>query len=137
VKRGKPLARKTPLKRGDSELKRTELKRGDKPMPVKSEKRKVQDRQEAKLKRELLVRDGGCVMRALGGMLYGVTGRTAVLIPRCMGALEKDEVVSRARGGSATDEANTQILCTIHNRWKEDHPVEAEALGVARHSWDR
>jgi hypothetical protein len=118
VKRSKPL-------------KRTELKRGSTKLPASSAKKRQQLAGEAEVKRMALTRDGGCVMRHLAGHRFGGT-----TIPPCFGRLEKDEVVSRARGGSPLELANVQILCALHNTWKEDHPELAIALGYARHSWD-
>lgn len=54
---------------------------------------------------------------------------------KCFGDLECDEIVSRARyPGGHLDRSNTQSLCQGHNQWKEDHPAQAKALGLAR-SW--
>jgi 5-methylcytosine-specific restriction endonuclease McrA len=57
----------------------------------------------------------------------------------CQGApaVDVDEIVSRARGGSILDPANCQTACRACHDWKHANPVEAERLGLSRHSWDR
>lgn len=42
------------------------------------------------------------------------------------------EIVSRARGGSITDEANVIPLCRVHHIWVTEHPKEAAELGLSR-----
>ena len=57
--------------------------------------------------------------------------------PGCWGrATALDEIKSRARGGSITDRANCVPTCGPCNTYKEDHPLEALARGLARHAWD-
>ncbi len=57
--------------------------------------------------------------------------------PGCSGrATVVDERKQRSRGGSITDPANLIAACTLCNGYKEDHPAEAEARGLALHSWD-
>ena len=40
------------------------------------------------------------------------------------------EILSRARGGSITDPANTIPLCREHQIWTTEHPLEATAMGL-------
>jgi hypothetical protein len=47
-----------------------------------------------------------------------------------------DEIKQRSRGGSITDPANLAASCIPCNGYKEDHPAEALARGLALHSWD-
>lgn len=76
------------------------------------------------MRRKVLERDGGC------------RGRLVWPEVKCWGGYELDEMKSRARGGDPTDISHVQLLCTGHNRAKEDHPDEAWACGLARHSWE-
>jgi hypothetical protein len=113
------LVRRTPLRRGGA-LKRTGF--------LKRESRKRQAERDARhaVRQETLERDRWrCVAADLD------TG-----IP-CGGPLEVDEIVSRARRpGGHLDPTNTQVTCRSHNQWKENEPVRAIELGLARHSWD-
>jgi len=95
-----------------------------------STRRTKQLREEVAVKKLALARDKGCVARWYVGTQVNDT-----TVPECFGRLEKDEIVSRSRGGSPTDLTNVQILCAGHNVWKEDHPTVAVALGLAKHSW--
>lgn len=46
-------------------------------------------------------------------------------------AVDPDEILSRARGGSIVDPANIALLCRSHHDWKTQHPAEAAAMGVS------
>lgn len=71
----------------------------------------------AKLRREVLDRDGGCVGRL-------------VLAGPCSGSIELDHV--RASGGlgmkSRTAADNLVSLCGAHHRWKTEHGREARPV---------
>lgn len=54
----------------------------------------------------------------------------------CAGPLDAHEVLTRGRGGSIVDPANIILVCRFHHSWIDDHPAEAAALGLVRHSWD-
>lgn len=57
--------------------------------------------------------------------------------PGCWGkATCVDELKSRGRGGSITNTANCVSACVPCNGYKEDHPAEAHARGVALHFWE-
>jgi hypothetical protein len=61
-------------------------------------------------------------------------------VGECFGPLTPHEILSRSRAGR-TDEnllnADGMLtLCAHHNTWCEDHPPEAEALGLTMHAWD-
>lgn len=46
------------------------------------------------------------------------------------------EILTRARGGSITDPANILLVCRPCHVWITDHPVEAQAKGLVRWSWE-
>lgn len=46
------------------------------------------------------------------------------------------EILTRARGGSITDEANTLPLCRLDNDELTLEPPWGYELGLLRHSWD-
>lgn len=83
-----------------------------------SKKRAAQLRQRAKVRKEVLTRDG-FTCRARGGLLPG----------RCWGDLDVHEVVSRGRGGSFLDPENCVTLCRRHHDWVGANIAEAEAKG--------
>lgn len=63
----------------------------------------------------------------------------ATLVPEvaCSGPLDVDEVIPRGvRPGGHLEAAHTQALCRAHHDWKGLHPVEAEARGLRRWSWN-
>lgn len=50
---------------------------------------------------------------------------------------EVHEPLSRGRGGSHLDEANTLAVCRrCHHDVIHDHPEEAHRRGLLRHSWE-
>ena len=63
----------------------------------------------------------------------------AALVPeiRCAGPLDVDEITPRGvRPGAHLDRAQTQALCREHHDWKHAHPIEAQARGLRRWSWE-
>jgi hypothetical protein len=57
--------------------------------------------------------------------------------PQCSAwADDVHEPLFRSRLGSVTDPANMRPLCRPHHDWVPEHTDEAEALGLAVHSWD-
>lgn len=62
-------------------------------------------------------------------------------------AVDPDEILSRARGGSISDPANVWLLCRTHHDWKHAHPAQAKAVGLypsadplprrVRHAYDQ
>jgi 5-methylcytosine-specific restriction endonuclease McrA len=58
---------------------------------------------------------------------------------RCESArsTEVHELLSRARGGSITDEKNCVALCHECHSWITTNPAEATADGWLKHSWER
>lgn len=71
-----------------------------------------------------------CFHRYLRGLRVGDE------ILRCYGPVNGHELLKRSRGGSILDVTNITLLCQFHNGWVEDNPKEAEALGLAKHSWE-
>lgn len=47
----------------------------------------------------------------------------------CWGPIEAHHLRKRSQGGANTIE-NIKLLCRFHNQWVEDHPAEAERLGL-------
>lgn len=144
MKRGKPLARRTPLKPGKP-LKRTAFKRKlpsdpvarkrsshsgqvghpkpRKGLPAESAKRKAERPARARVRREVHERDGGCVAAR-----FGLTGQ-------CAGPLDVNELVRRGRwraGYLVAD--NCVVLCRRHHDWVTTHVLEARALGLDLHA---
>lgn len=75
--------------------------------------------------------------RALVAEALADRPRCELQFPGCWGeATCVDEIKQRSRGGSIVDPANTVPSCGPCNTYKEDHPGEAEARGLSRHSWD-
>lgn len=50
--------------------------------------------------------------------------------------LEIHEVKTRGRGGSDLNINNCVGFCQVHHDWVTEHPREAHALGLVRHSWE-
>lgn len=58
-------------------------------------------------------------------------------LPMCTGrAVDWDERLTRARGGSVTDPANRIMACRLCHDWKTTHPLEAHELGLMPHAWE-
>lgn len=74
--------------------------------------------------------------------LHGIwTIALGVDVGNCHGRVDGHEILKRTRAGS-TDEnlldmGGIRLLCSFHNGWCEDHPIEANKLGLADHAWDR
>jgi len=108
-------------------MKRTPLRR-------KSKRREAED----EVRREVLAalveeRGSGCeagVLRIAKG-----DGGGSILI--CTGtAVDGHEVLTRGRGGSATDPANILLVCRECHTWIHDNPQAAEAHGLLMNSWE-
>lgn len=105
-----PLTRRTPMPRGDSTLARmTRLK-------PRSAKRQQVAPQRAEVVRQMLTEHPHCQIRWDDG---------------CTGwAVDVDEVLSRAQGGSILDPTNLQTGCRYCHDQKHAHPDEAAARGL-------
>jgi hypothetical protein len=99
VKRS-PLKRKTPL-RSKSKL--------------KSKPRSISE----SLRREVTLRDAGCVAQLLV--------REVV----CSGHLDAHHVLMRSQGGQDTAE-NLKMLCRAHHEWVHRHPARSYELDLLR-----
>lgn len=61
----------------------------------------------------------------------------AAIVTVCTGRSEHlHEPLTRARGGSITDVANTVAVCHPCHRWIHAHVYEATQLGLLRPSWE-
>lgn len=77
----------------------------------------------AELVAQILAERPGCEMRCS---------------PDCTGiAVDVHEPLTRARGGSILDPANTVTACRPCHDWTHDHPKEAADLGLLLHSWEK
>ena len=123
-----PLERRTPL------VRRTRLR------PV-SNRRQRQARQRSAFVAEQLAKRPDCeVGRMIGayridtyGAQYG--GRLIREFYPCAGrSVDIHEPLTRARGGSILDVANTVAVCRGCHDWIHDHPQGATALGLLKGS---
>ena len=61
--------------------------------------------------------------------------RGTFLIPLmgpCFGPVNGHELIKRSQGGSIVDPENIIMLCNYHNGWVEDHPLDAEKIGLVK-----
>jgi hypothetical protein len=122
VKRS-PLVRRTPLQR------RTPLR------AMSPKRRKVNRLRKEMVRHELTKRPVceagpkiGSYRLERHGMEYAI--RLAVGSPCTTRAVEIHEPLTRARGGSILDPANTVALCRVCHDWIHDHPEGAAAIGL-------
>ena len=95
-------------------MKRTAIK-------PKSAKRIVQDREFAKVRLEVLFRDGHCAF------IFDSTHGP------CGGPLDPHHIVTRARDRKmALDPDNLITLCRNHHSWVHDNPAEATERGLLK-----
>lgn len=120
------LRRLTPL-RARSTLKATSRLRANTPLPARTARIKPRsDRMAA-----IYVERRALVERLL-------RERPRCEFPGCRRkSWDVHELMSRTRGGVAgiLDEANCRAVCRLHHGWIHDHPVEANAMGWLKHSW--
>ena len=113
-----PLRRTTPLKRGGPLPRRTPLR------AMSRKRRKVQVLRREMVRDELARRElceAAAVIRQAGYQ------------PRCQGlAVELHEPLTRARGGSILDPANTVAICRSCHDWIHVNPAAATDLGLLR-----
>ena len=126
-----PLHRRTSLPRQGTPLPRRT------PLRYMSRKRSKQQRERAKMvTRELWKRE----LCEAGARIYQYRVKTygqaeADLLneryARCLGlAVELHEPLTRARGGSILDPANTVAICRSCHRWIHDNPKAATDVGL-------
>ena len=129
-----PLRRLTPLRSGGPLRRKTRLR-------ARSRKQSEQYRERAKMvTRELWKRE----LCEAGARIYQYRVRTygqaqADLLneryARCNGlAVELHEPLTRARGGSILDPANTVAICRSCHRWVHDNPEAATKAGLLESS---
>lgn len=94
-------------------------------LPTESVKRRAERVEREALRQRVLERADGCAARKLA---TGVA---------CMGRLEVHEISKRSRKpGCHLDEDDCIAVCSRHNSWIEDQPRHAQALGLAKWSWE-
>lgn len=67
------------------------------------------------------------------GLEYAI--RLAVSAPCTTRAVDIHEPLTRARGGSILDAANSVALCRNCHRWIHDNPDSATEIGLLQPSW--
>lgn len=92
-----------------------EEKKRFKPIPKKSAKMKVNDRELAKIVKEMLAEDDRCAMKVLG-----VCSGKAVTVQHM-----------KRRGSNMLNKKYLKRSCSPCNLWAESNPVEALAMGIA------
>ena len=112
------LRRTTPLRRGGPLARRT-------PLRARSRKRSKQQWERARMVRRELWKRELCE----AGAVITHAGHNA----RCQGvAVELHEPLTRARGGSILDPANTVAICRSCHDWIHVNPAAATDLGLLR-----
>ena len=122
MRRGGPL-RRTARLQGDPEKVRAWRDRSRKPIPQVSARRLAERPERARVRAEVLKRDGGCRGR---GLIPGRCGSPWPDRP----PLEVHEVISRgqwARGYLVPE--NCLALCQVHHDWVTANPAESLRLG--------
>jgi len=121
VKRSGPPKRRTPL-RSSSQLSSSQHSLNRQPLRATSKRKQAELAARRRIRPLIEERDGGCVaaMRVRHVACWHPPG-----VP-----LDMHEVVTRGRGGSATDPANIILVCRAHHDWIGGHGPEAEALGL-------
>lgn len=127
MKRGEPLKRKTPL-RARSRLKAD---------PAKALRRTTRIAPRS-LKRQRVMVERRALVAAL---LEANPVCQALIRGVCQGrAVDVHERLTRARAGDANaailDPANCCTVCRACHDWVGAHPVQAQAMGLVRWSWE-
>ena len=106
---------RTPIKRGSPPRRYARLR------PV-SRKRRRLERARRQCRDAVFNRaDGNCELR-IPGVCVGQGGQV-------------HEPLSRARGGSITDDRNAKLSCYACHDWVHEHPEQAEKLGLLRSAY--
>jgi hypothetical protein len=145
VKKWKRAARK-PLATSATPMKRTPLRRktplvASQPTLVASTNplRRTPLRQQSERRRRVNTARKMLQVAAWGPEPWPCALRN-IIGTRCFGRVSGHEILSRARAGrtdaNLLDVAGQLPACTRHNDWCEEHPNEAIALGLVKHSWD-
>ena len=121
--RRKPMKRTGFANRGSSQLRRSRLK------PV-SDKRRAQFPRRAEVRREVIARDGGCVMRD--------SWPHRCWHPGGPGEFDVHEIRAKGDGGDWLDPANCVTLCRIahdHITFDADGVELGKKLGLVDKEW--
>ncbi len=119
-----PLNRKTPLQRGGPLKRKTPLN------PVSKKRQAIQGERRRMVKEELTNRPD-C---EAGHMIFAWRVQQGERGDHGCSGLSSDihEPLTRGRGGSITDPANTVALCRGCHDWIHAHPLAATGLGLLR-----
>ena len=113
-----PLRRRAPLHRGGRLARRTPLR------SVSAKRAKVQQQRRTMVREELARRE-----LCEAGAMIRFGGHRSL----CAGlAVDLHEPLTRARGGSILDPANTVAVCRSCHDWIHDNPTAATDLGLLR-----
>ena len=122
--------KRSPLRRGGPLKRRTPLRQMSRKRSKQQRLRRVMVQEELG-KRELC--EAGVIIRQWRLATYGqeYANRLNVYAHRCNGlAIELHEPLTRARGGSILDPANTVAICRPCHDWVHAHPTAATAVGL-------
>lgn len=122
-------------------MKRSPIKRSRKPLPFRSAKRAaIADERRAFVDRILYERpqcEARHFLRPIVGTLVGIDqDRVLAALRGCTWkSAEVHELLSRARGGSITEDANVSALCHTCHAWVTTEPRLATMAGLQRSRW--
>ncbi len=122
-------------------MKRSPMKRSRKPLPFRSAKRAaIADERRAFVDRILSERPQCEARHYLRPIVAGLVGidhdRVVKALRGCTWrSTEVHELLSRARGGSITEDANVSALCSNCHRWVTTEPRLATMAGLQRSRW--
>jgi len=128
-----PLERRTPLRSKTGLTRRTRL------APMSKKRRAVQKQRAALVRDQLTQRpwcEAGEIIRAQWTARFGAENAAKLTTDSAWGcshtATDIHEPLTRARGGSILDAANTVAVCRGCHDWIHDHPAAATELGLLR-----
>lgn len=127
-----PLRRRTPLRKGTGRLQRTPLR------SMSRKRSKQQRRRQTMVQHELANRprcEAGPLIYQYRLTRYGDdygNRLNANSYPCGQTSVELHEPLTRARGGSILDPANTVAICRSCHDWVHDHSTAATELGLLR-----
>jgi hypothetical protein len=122
-------------------MKRSPMKRSRKPLPFRSAKRAaIADERRAFVARILSERPQCEARNYLRPIVAGLSDRDQSrvfdVLRRCTWtSTEVHELLSRARGGSIVEDANTASLCHSCHAWVTTEPRLATMAGLQRSRW--
>lgn len=122
-------------------MKRSPMKRSRNPLPFRSAKRKALTPERQAFVARILSERPQCearhFLRPIVGTLVGKDqDRVLAALRGCTWtSTEVHELLSRARGGSITEDANVSALCGPCHRWVTTEPRLATMAGLQRSRW--